>query len=244
MRKQLWHRRDHWARSVLALVLSVFATAPAGADEGYAALRAVDLVRYLPPPPAAGSAADRADMDAVLAIQAARTQAEVREAVADQEVSVFRFADVLGAAFTAERAPRTAALATSACRQSATITAAAKRRWNRPRPFLASSSVRPVVKNATEGAYPSGHATCGYLWAIMLGEILPERRDALFARAIRYGENRVVGGVHYPSDVAAGRASAVAVAAALFGDPRFVADIEAARTELRGVLGYAPASAR
>lgn len=244
MSGRLFSPQDLLLRGMLALGLTALGAAAAWAAEPYAALRGVDLVRYLPPPPAAGSAADRADMDAVLASQAARTEAEIREAVADQEVSVFRFADVLGAAFTAERAPRTAALTQSACRQSATITAAAKRHWNRPRPFLASSSVRPVVKNATEGAYPSGHAACGYLWAIMLTEILPERGDALFARGIRYGENRVVGGVHYPSDVEAGRTSAVVVAAALFGDPRFLADIEAARTELRRVLGYAPVPAQ
>ena len=69
---------------------------------------AVDLAALLPPPPAAGSTAARRDMAGVLAVQARRTPTEIAAAKADQAHSVFRFADVFGAAFTPEQLPRTA----------------------------------------------------------------------------------------------------------------------------------------
>lgn len=227
----------------LALLLAWLVAASAEAPEPWISPGDVDLATFLPPPPAADSTAQRADLDAVLAVQTARTEAQVQEARADQLVSVFRFADVLGSAFSPTRTPRAGALAQEACRQSAPITAAAKRHWNRPRPFKASNKVTPVITNATEGSYPSGHATCGYLWAILLADMVPEKRAELFERGIRYGTNRVIGGVHYPSDVEAGRMGAVVIAAALFADPRFRLEHEAAKTELRSVMGVTSAPA-
>ena len=119
------------------------------------------------------------------------------------------------------------------------MTGAAKKFWSRPRPYVTSAEVKPVVSNVTEGSYPSGHATCGYLWAILLADMIPERRDELFARGTRYGMNRVVGGVHYPTDAEAGRLSAAVIAAVMFTTPAFRSDFAAARAELRAALGYA-----
>ncbi len=198
-----------------------------------------DLLRFLPPPPAADSPEQTRDLAAVLASQAARTPAEVEGARRDQTVSVAHFADVLGPAFTAENLPRSFALAGKACRETSFAVAAAKRHWDRPRPFRASAEVRPVIGNVSEGSYPSGHAACGYLWAILLADLLPAQHDALFARGIAYGQSRVVGGVHYPTDLAAGRLAAAVVAAQMFASATFRADLEAARTEM-AAAGLAP----
>lgn len=191
-----------------------------------------DLVRYLAPPPAPGSAADARDLAAVLAAQAARTPAEVEAARLDQSVEVARFADVLGPRFSAKRLPRTFELARRACREASAVVRAAKDHWDRPRPYRASAAVEPVIANTTHGAYPSGHAACGFLWAIVLADLVPGRRAALFDRGTAYGWNRVVGGVHYPTDVEAGRAAAAVVAAVMFASPSFRADLEAARAEI------------
>lgn len=191
-----------------------------------------DLLRFLSPPPVADSPEQAQDLAAVLASQAARTPAEVALAQRDQKVSVSHFADVLGPGFTEQRLPRTFALAGRACRETSFRVAAAKRHWNRPRPFRASAEVEPVIGNVSEGSYPSGHAACGYLWSILLADLLPQQRDALFARGIAYGESRVIGGVHYPTDLTAGRIAAAVVAAKLFDSAAFGADLQAAREEL------------
>ncbi len=226
-------------RLVLCLVLVLASTVGAGAQTAaYVSPQDVELQRFLGPPPAVNSPAQEADLAAVLELQRARTAAQVAEAQADQEVSVFRFADVLGERFAEDRVPKTAALAERVCRESAAVTGAAKKFWSRPRPYVAAPEVKPVVSHVTSGSYPSGHATCGYLWAILLADIIPERHDELFARGRRYGLNRVIGGVHYPTDAEAGRLSGAVIAAALYANPAFRADLAAARTELRAALGY------
>ena len=67
--------------------------------------------------------------------------------------------------------------------------------------------------------------------------MLPEKRAAIFERANAYAESRVVGGMHYPNDLDAGRRAGSAMAATLLASPTFNTDLEAAREELRKVLG-------
>jgi acid phosphatase (class A) len=220
------------------MILAALAWAPAWAAP-YLTPGDVDLWRFLAPPPAAGSAAHDRDMAAVLDAQASRGEAEVTAARLDQEVDVGRFADVLGPGLTGERLPKTFALGQKACREASAVAGEAKKHWQRPRPFVTNPEVKPILSTSADRSYPSGHATCGYLWAILLGDMLPEQRDALFARGVRYGMNRVVGGVHYPTDVEAGRLGAAVIAAMMFANPAFRRDFEAGRVELRAALGYA-----
>jgi acid phosphatase (class A) len=77
---------------------------------------------------------------------------------------------------------------------------------------------------------------CGNSIAIVLADLLPERRAAIFARGWVFAKQRPLGGVHYPSDIEAGRICAAAVVARLWQEPAFRADLEAARTELRKVF--------
>jgi acid phosphatase (class A) len=67
--------------------------------------------------------------------------------------------------------------------------------------------------------------------------MVPEKAAALFARGREAGDNRLVLGAHYPTDVEAGRLLATAVATALFQNPAFLKDFEEARAEVRKALG-------
>jgi acid phosphatase (class A) len=78
-------------------------------------------------------------------------------------------------------------------------------------------------------SYPSGHATRGTLLARILAELAPERREALLRVGHQIGYDRVVGGVHYPSDVLAGDRLGDAVADALLADPDFRRQLEDVR---------------
>jgi acid phosphatase (class A) len=69
-----------------------------------------------------------------------------------------------------------------------------------------------------------------------LTEIAPDRADALLARGRSFGESRVICGVHWQSDVVAGRLVGAGTVARLHADPVFRADLEAARKELLSVL--------
>ena len=60
----------------------------------------------------------------------------------------------------------------------------------------------------------------------------PDRADALLARGLAYGDSRMICGVHYASDVEAGRLVGAALVAALKANPAFQADFSIARDEL------------
>lgn len=67
-------------------------------------------------------------------------------------------------------------------------------------------------------SYPSGHTWKGFLHAQMLGTLLPERTHALQARALQYGESRVIVNAHFPTDTIASRAGNYFYAAQILKD--------------------------
>lgn len=217
---------------VLLACLAFAATAVArGTTEPYPLAAALDLSTLLPPPPAPGSAADRADLAAVLALQKSRSEAQLALAKADAEASVFRFADAVGADFSAARLPQTAKLFERITASIGAVVAPAKDHWNRPRPFIASGEVEPTSK--PDGAtYPSGHAVLARLYAIVLADLMPQKRREIFARGDRFAQGRLVNGVHYPSDIDAGFLAATAIAAELRRQGAFRDDFARARDEI------------
>jgi acid phosphatase (class A) len=63
----------------------------------------------------------------------------------------------------------------------------------------------------------------------------PDRAEAIVTRARQIGESRAVCGLHYPSDVAAGRRLGEALYQAISTVPAYRADLEAARAELAAI---------
>jgi acid phosphatase (class A) len=212
-------------------------------DRGaYLTPTSVDLYRLLPPPPEAGSAQERAELDELLRLQATRTPAAARRAMEDATVSIFRFADALGSPpqFNPRQVPLTNELFARIGRDEGLFMNPAKDAFGRPRPFVTDRHLAPVVPEPPSASYPSGHTTWAVASAIVLADMVPERRAQIFARADEYAHNREVGGVHYPSDVSAGHLAGTVLAEALFDRPRFVADELAAAAELRVALGLPP----
>jgi acid phosphatase (class A) len=198
----------------------------------------VELSNLLPPPPAAGSAAAQRDLQAVLAAQQARTAQDMAAAKADTERSVFRFADALGLSAQPAALPKTVAFFDRVAKLDKMEAKEAKEFWKHPRPSVVSAQVHALSKEKPDDwSYPSGHATFGYSTAVLLANMVPEKRAAIFARADVYGEHRVVMGVHFPSDVEAGKIAGTVVADEVLRDPQWQDDYAAARSELRRALG-------
>jgi acid phosphatase (class A) len=66
---------------------------------------------------------------------------------------------------------------------------------------MISADKEKAANELAHSSYPSGHATFGTLCAILLTEMVPEKRAALFARNRDYEHSRMVVGAHYPSDL-------------------------------------------
>jgi acid phosphatase (class A) len=228
---------------MLALGVAAFAHAAAAVDTAapahgyYIDASSVDLVHILAPPPAPDSPAGKADLQAVLDAQRTRTPAQVADAEADVQLSIFRFADVMGSGFTPANLPFTKAFLDRVSSDDRQSIFAAKAYFNRPRPYVADPEVKPVVHEPANASYPSGHAAFAYTNAIILAYMVPEKAAAIFDRAARIAHNRVIAGVHYPTDIEAGRISGSVVDNVLLHDPQFMADFATARTEVRQALG-------
>jgi acid phosphatase (class A) len=101
-----------------------------------------------------------------------------------------------------------------------------------------SPCATPDADTSYAPSYPSGHAFVGAMMAILLAEMVPEQRTALFAFGWEYGDARVISGVHFPSDVEAGRILGTMLVEMMQQNARFRADLSVARRELRQALGY------
>jgi len=228
--------------ALLALLLPlapVFAPAMDAAQAApYGAVARLDLAAILPPVPDA--AETRRELDALLVQQKSRTPEQAAACRADQEISVFRFIDVLGEGFTADALPKTAVLFARVLTSEKGPLERAKAAFARPRPPAQDPAIRPCVDLPPNAAYPSGHATAGNLMATVLAAMVPEKAAELHRRGRAFGDHRVQGGVHFPSDVDAGRLCAAAIAAELFQDTEFKADFAAARAEVRAHMGLKP----
>jgi acid phosphatase (class A) len=201
---------------------------------------AIDLGSLLAPPPANGSAQTKAEIEEVLRFQQSRSMQDEADIKADSQYSVFRFADVMGGSFSASRLPKTAALFEKVVATSKGMVGMTKGIWDRPRPFQADSRVVPCVKRSKSSSYPSSHATAGTVMAVVLANLVPEKKEEIFARGWLFALHRVMGGVHQRSDIEAGRIGGTVLASHLFHDPEFLRDFAAAKAELRPALGLAP----
>jgi acid phosphatase (class A) len=220
-----------------ALLLPSF-TAPVFAADKQKDTPLTDMSLLLAPPPAQDSEQTKNELAELKSIQSTRTKDQEAYAQGDVEKNVFRFKNVMGEKFTAENLPLTAALFDKALKAAKATVDPAKDVYDRPRPFVYDPAVKPSVTLDKSPSYPSGHATAGTVMAILLANMVPEKKDEIFKRGWEYAFNRVVGGVHYRSDVEAGRITGTVVAALLMKDKKFMKDFEAAKTELRTALGY------
>lgn len=205
--------------------------APERAPKRFVALERLDFAKLLPAPPAPGSIAAAADLDTVMQVQAARTPGEIEWAKAVERDDAFRNRTVLGDWFEPARLPVTAAFFQSLAGDLRAVDAASKKPFQRPRPYQLDARVQPCVSLPASSSYPSGSALQALVWAELLGELVPEKRAALLARAHRAAWGRVIGGVHFPTDIEAGRRLAAPFLEACRTTPAFVAAFAAVREE-------------
>lgn len=224
-------------------------TAPGGPYLARTALP--DSIALLPPPPAAGSAAEARDLAQAKAAHALRGKARWQQATRDADLTSPRATGAFSCAAGREISPTATPLTDRLLRRTlidfASATSAAKNKYQRQRPFMVDGQplCTPEAEAGlrTNGSYPSGHAAIGQGWGIVLGALLPAHRTALLARGRAFGDSRRVCNVHWASDVTAGQRMAEATYLALRSDPAFAADMVAARAELARLKPIVPACA-
>jgi len=241
----------------LALLVAVYLMAAAGCAQvnipttvpelrpgilqGYLARdKAPNSLTLLPAPPAEDSAAFAADQEMFRATRVLVNTPRWAQAFKDANLhfpeAPEAFSCALDAPITREAMPNLYMLMHRTLTDAGWATYAAKNNYKRVRPFVLNNETcctpEDAAKLAKDGSYPSGHTSIGWAWALILAEMAPDRSDALFSRGYAFGQSRVICGVHWQSDVHAGRVVAAAVVAKLHADPVFAAQLEAAKKEL------------
>jgi acid phosphatase (class A) len=194
------------------------------------------FVELFAPPSAPASAATRRELDELLELQLKRTPAQVEAARADRKTEMSRFYGSLGLPETAEL-PRVEKLVNAAEDDVRLYVRAAKEHFRRLRPGEIEPRIETCIGNVRQDlSYPSGHSAYGYATAYLLADLAPEKRDALLARADEFARQRMVCGVHFRSDIDAGREAALWLVAHMTESQRFADDFAAADMELREAL--------
>lgn len=192
----------------------------------------VNLKALLPDPPANGSPETLKEIDLILEKQKNRTPEAITRIKREVHLNVYLFDTVLGSWFMARNVPLTAALFVRVDATEHPVINSAKKFWDRPRPFIQDKRVHPPIDPPKNASYPSGHSTVGDLDVLILAEIVPDLKDALLARGLQIGDDRIIAGVHFPSDVAAGHTLAQALYERFNASPDFLADIARAKAEI------------
>ena len=199
-----------------------------------------DSLALLPPPPAEGTQAALADLEVQEAGRLLRETDRWRVAQQDNELhfpqAARSFACVLGIEISQDSTPHLTTLMRRTLADAGRSTYKAKEAYLRARPFvvLGEESCVPEAEAmlASDGSYPSGHAAVGWAWGLVLTGLVPEKGDLLLQRGHAFAESRRICGVHWQSDVEAGRLMGAATYARLQADPVFLAQSKLAREEI------------
>ena len=191
-----------------------------------------DYKTLLPDPPAVGSPEAKKEIELILEKQKSRTEDDKKRIKLAEHPSMALFQDTLGSWFDLKKLSATATLLKNVDADAHPVVEAAKAHWNRPRPPLQDSRVQASLDLPKNTSYPSGHASFGMLNALILAELVPDLKEQIMARGMQIGDDRVIAGIHFPSDVEAGRTLGKALFAKFMVNPAFQADMTKARAEI------------
>lgn len=223
--------------------------APARLTAGYLTPEQMpDDIKLIPPPPAEGSSTLHRDHAGEQRALALRGTARWELAKIDADIftpnAANTFSCAAGLVIGPETTPKLNALLRRVMSDFGRASTNSKNKYNRPRPFVGNG--QPICTPDQDGvlrgngSYPSGHASIGYGWGLILADLLPGRRRELVRRGYSFGDSRRICNVHFTSDIEAGQTIAVAVLAKLQANPAYQADLAAARTELRSIARVKP----
>jgi len=215
---------------------AIFALATAGAFAKDAELHYLkagkpEAATLLALPPAPASAEAEADLNEVRAVYHAASSNEIAAAYAEKSFSVFNFAAAAGPLLVESNLPQTAAFFAKVQSDAATVTDAGKDFFQRPRPYTADPGLANG-KLEKSFSYPSGHSTESMVLALVLADLLPDKREAIVAHARQMGWHRVQIARHYPTDIYAGRTLALAIVKQFQKSDAFQKDFMAVKAEL------------
>jgi acid phosphatase (class A) len=175
----------------------------------------------LGPFPVIGSVEEKKDIDELLFYQHSRSAKQCEQAAVESNTSLKNF-------FGGSMGPLKEDEVTKVQKNLRLMTIKAgiqifinKLKFNRARPYTIHPEIKPCLAKEFSKSYPSGHAAMSRIYARVLSVIFPERASQFMKRADEIALNRVIGGVHHPSDIEAGKKLGDALAEYYLSDKKF-----------------------
>ena len=186
----------------------------------------------VPPAPAAGSAVDKEDLAGVLRWQAERTEAQCAAANAQASATYDEFFGEVSP-FGNPAPAEVENIFKKVRTDTGGIVYSQKEKYKRPRPFLRDPAITPCLGRENGYSYPSGHSATARVFGLILSDLVPASASRFMAYADQAALNRVIGGVHHPSDIEAGKNLGDATYKALKQNRSFNTDMETLRRNLK-----------
>jgi membrane-associated phospholipid phosphatase len=149
----------------------------------------------------------------MLWLQHARTRADLARVQVENQPDLAIFLGALGSPWGAGAYPATKAMLRQAREDMKAVVDGLKAGFARPRPHVTDPQLAPALPDDGSFSFPSRHATEGVLYAALLTRLDPGDPFALAEEGRLIGDDRVLAGVHWPSDVEAGQRLGQAFAA-------------------------------
>lgn len=153
----------------------------------------------------------------------------------DEGVDLSRvFSPCLDVPLSHETTPEILRLVEAATSDAARANSSAKNYFKRKRPFATFNepSLKPEEdEEALTYSYPSGHSSRGWMYALTLATVAPERTEILMLRARYYAIHRVICGRHWKSDIDASLMLTAGIFANVVVSDAYQAQLKKAREE-------------
>jgi acid phosphatase (class A) len=203
----------------MLFILTIALVLPFSAQADWTQISARDFT--MQDPPVADSSVEKAEVDTMFDLQNRRTEAECAMAEKQQSPTFDAFYKKSGL-FTADEYAKIQRPLMQASSLASRISEQFKDHYHRPRPYSSYSRLRPCIPPpGGSKSYPSMHATVAMVDACIMASVFPDRADQIMKYGDRLGTLRSVVGVHYPSDVAAGKILGEQLCKALLADPSY-----------------------
>ena len=164
------------------------------------------LKQVLPPPPLKDSAAQKEDEKELFKLQKSRSTVDCDRAASEIDATFSEFYGPPLGPLTSSQVAKLGDFFSDVRRETGSFIGRLKSEYPRPRPYVYIEGLSPCIKREASDSYPSGHAILAEVFALILIDLFPSDKSKIEARSEMIGKDRVLAGVHHPSDISSGRA--------------------------------------
>ena len=188
--------------------------------------------QYLDKPYADGSKERKDEIAQIIKMQKNADKAEIKKAAEEREIDSGMLITKIDKKYTRKAYPNLYKLLDKTLQTALGESGNIKNYWKVQRPYIADKRIKTLIKPHENYSYPSGHTTVSFLWAEVLSDLIPAKKKHILAQAESISNHRVLVGMHYPSDITAGKKLAEAIFKKLQHNQDYQQDFSSAEIEL------------